>query len=183
MQSQPLVTATLSTIEWFNGTDKSNTMSWLEQVEVVVEKNNQAPLEVGMAKLKGAPLCNVHKTCDLTWQWWRKLLIEIYLDTLYVSDVMVAYNWISQAEDKSVLQYLIYAKDYLECINHTSRLASMDGSGLNHISVVQGLSDNYVRWRASRDAENWKTMADAFDSIPQKVRMAGKTKAYNEPRY
>ena len=45
----------------------------------------------------------------------------------------VAYNRISQAEDESVSQYLKCAKDYLEQINHTSRLASMDSSGLNHI--------------------------------------------------
>ena len=96
---------------------------------------------------------------------------------------MVAYNRILQAEDESVSQYLICAKDYSEYINHTSRLASMDGSGLNHISLVQGLSDNYIRWRVSKDAENGKTMADAFDSIAQIARMAGKTKAYNEPRY
>ena len=87
---------------------------------------------------------------------------------------MVACNRILQAEDKSVSQHLICAKDYLECINDTSRLARMDSSGLNHISLVQGLSDNYVRQRASKDAENWKTMADAFDSITQIVRMAGK---------
>ena len=99
----------------------------------------------------------------------KKLLIENYSDTLYVSDVMVAYNRISQAEDKSVSQYLIPAKDYLECINHTSRLASMDSSGLNHISLVKGLSDNYIRCRASKDAENLKTMANAFDSIAQVV--------------
>ena len=59
----------------------------------------------------------------------------------------------------------------------------MDGSGLNHISLVQGLSDNCTRQRASKDAENWKTMADAFDSIAKIVRTAGETKAYNEPRY
>ena len=91
MQNQPLATVALSTIDWFDGTDKSNTMSWLEQVEVVAERNNQAPLE--------------------------------------------------------------------------------------------GLIDNYVRWRASKDAENWKAMADAFDSIAKIARMAGKTKAYNKPRY
>ena len=62
MQSQPLTTSALSAINWFDGTDKSNTMPWMEQVEVVVERNNQAPLEVGMAKLKGAPLCDTHKT-------------------------------------------------------------------------------------------------------------------------
>ena len=55
MQNQPFATVALSAIDWFDGTDKSNTMSWLEQVEVVAERNNQAPLEVGMAKLKGEP--------------------------------------------------------------------------------------------------------------------------------
>ena len=59
MQNQPLATVALCAIDWFDGTDKSNT--WLEQVEVVAERNNQAPLEVGMAKLKGTPLCTVHK--------------------------------------------------------------------------------------------------------------------------
>ena len=46
---------------------------------------------------------------------------------------MVAYNRISYPEDKSFSQYLICAKDYLEWINHTNRLVSMDVSGLNHI--------------------------------------------------
>ena len=96
---------------------------------------------------------------------------------------MVAYNRISQTEDESVSQYLIHAKDYLEHINHTNRLSSMDGSGCNHISLVQGLSDHYIRRRASKDVENWNTMADAFDSIIKIVRTVGKTKAYNEPRY
>ena len=164
MQNQPLATVALSAIDWFNGTDKSNTMSWLEQVAVVAERNHQAPLEVGMAKLKGACLCNVHKIYYLTWQWLWKLLIENYSDNPYVSDMMVAYNRISQAEDKSVSQYLIHATDYLEWINHTSRLASIDGSGLNHISLVQGLSENYIR-RASKDVENWKTMVDALTPL------------------
>ena len=75
----------------------------------------------------------------------KKITNRKHSYTPYVSDVMVAYNRISQAENKSVLQYLMCAKDYLECINDTSRLLSMDGSGLNHISLVQGLSDNYVR--------------------------------------
>ena len=154
-------------------------MSCLEQVEVVAERNSQAPLKVGMAKLKGTHLCDVHKICDLPWPQLRKLLIENYSDIPYVSDTMVASNSISQAEDKSVSQYLIHAKDYLECINHTSRLSSMDGSGLNHISLVQGLSDTYVRRRASKDAENWKTMADGFDSIAKIVRTAGEQKHMN----
>ena len=59
----------------------------------------------------------------------------------------------------------------------------MDSSGLNHISLVQGLSNSHVRRMASKEAENWRTMADAFDSITKIAQMAGKTKAYNKPRY
>ena len=77
MQNQPLVTAALSVIDWFDGTGKFNTMFWLEQVGVVVERNNQVPLKVGMAELKGVPLCNIHKTCNVTWPGLRKLLIKI----------------------------------------------------------------------------------------------------------
>ena len=80
MQNQPLARVALSTINWFDGTDKSNIKSWLEQVEVVAERNNQVPLEVGMAKLKGAPLCDIHKICNLTCPQFRKLLIENYSD-------------------------------------------------------------------------------------------------------
>ena len=183
MQNQQLATIAVSAIDWFDGTDKSNTMSWLQQMEVVAERNNQAPLEVDMAKLKGTPLCHVHKIHDLTWPQLQILLVENYSDMLYISDAMVAYNRISQAEDESVSQYLILAKNYLQQINHTSRLASKDDSGLNHISLVQGFSDNYVRRRASKDAENWKTMANAFDSIAKIARTTGKTKAYNKPKY
>ena len=93
------------------------------------------------------------KIFNLTWPQLRKLLIESCSDTQYVSDVIVAYNRISQAEKKLVSQYLICAKDYFEQINHTSRLASMDSSGLNHVSLVQGLSDKYVSCGASKDAD------------------------------
>ena len=44
MQNQLLATVALSANDWFDGTNKSNTMSWQEQVEVVAERNNQAPL-------------------------------------------------------------------------------------------------------------------------------------------
>ena len=67
MQKQPLAQAALNAIDWFDGTDKSNTVSWLKQVEVVAKRNNQTPMEVGMAKLKGAPLHDIHKIHDLTW--------------------------------------------------------------------------------------------------------------------
>ena len=105
MQKQPLAQAVLSATDWCEGTDKSNTMSWLEQVGVVAERNNQTSMEVGMAKLMEAPLHGIHIICYLTWPHLHKVLIENYSDTPYISDAMVAYNRIAQAEDKSVLQY------------------------------------------------------------------------------
>ena len=102
------------------------------------------------------------------------MLIENYSNSQYVSDAMVAYTKISQAENESVSQYLMCAKDYLERINHTSRLSSMDSSGLNHISLFQSLSNSYVGRRASKEVENWRRMADAFDSITKIAKMVGK---------
>ena len=61
IQNQPVATSALSTINQFDDMEKSNTMSWMEQVEMITKRNNQAPLEVCMAKLKGAHLYNVHK--------------------------------------------------------------------------------------------------------------------------
>ena len=181
MQNQPLATVALSTMDWFDGTDNqtpclcwSRWKWWLKQPSTIRGR---------YGKTKGSTSMQCTQNMQFNLAAVTKLLIENYSDTPYVSDVMVVYNRISQAEDKSVSQYLICAKDYLEQINHTSRLASMDGSGLNHISLVQGLSDNYIRRRASKDAENWKTMADAFDSIAKIMRATGKTKAHNEPRY
>ena len=97
--------------------------------------------------------------------------------------MQVTCNKISQAENDSVSQYLMHVKDYLEHINHTNRLSSKDSSRINHISFIQGLSDSYVRRRASKEAENWRTLGDAFYSITKIAKTAGKTKAYSEPRY
>ena len=49
MQKQLLAQAALNAIDWSDGTGKSNTMSWLEQAEVVAKRNNLTPMEVGMA--------------------------------------------------------------------------------------------------------------------------------------
>ena len=56
---QPLVTAALNTIMEFDGADKSSTIPWLDQVEMVVERNSADPVEVGISKLVGIPLRNV----------------------------------------------------------------------------------------------------------------------------
>ena len=68
---QPFVTAALSTIKEFDGTDKSSTIPWLNQVDLVAEKSSTNPIEIGISKLVGIPLRNMinikHEEGNLMW--------------------------------------------------------------------------------------------------------------------
>ena len=56
---QPLATAAPSVIREFDGTEKGSTIPWLNQVELVAERNNTNPTEIGISKLVGIPLRNM----------------------------------------------------------------------------------------------------------------------------
>ena len=64
------MTAALSAIKDFDGTDKSSIVPWLDQVELVKERNNISPIEIGISKVVGIPLRNMititHKEGNLT---------------------------------------------------------------------------------------------------------------------
>ena len=59
----------------------------------------------------------------------------------------------------------------------------MTGGGLNHLPLVQGIKDLYIRQRVAKEAEKCKTMGDTFISISKQARAAERTKAYHKPRY
>ena len=86
-----------------------------------------------------------------------------------------------QGEVESVVQYLVRATMYLERINHMSKLSNMNGGGLNHLPLVQGIKDLYIR--VPKEAENWSVLEGAFNSISKHARAEERTKAYHEPRY
>ena len=58
---------------------------------------------------------------------------------------MSSYMKITEGEEESVAKYLVRAKTYLERINHTSKLSNMNGGGLNHLPLVQGVKDSFIR--------------------------------------
>ena len=64
-----------------------------------------------------------------------------------------------------------------------SELSNMNGGGLNNLPLVQGVKDWYIRWGVAKEAVNWRTMDDAFNSISKHARVTESTKAYLEPRY
>ena len=53
---QVLAQFTLNAIQEFNGSDRETTLSWLDRMELVVERTGFDPLEVGISKLKGLAL-------------------------------------------------------------------------------------------------------------------------------
>ena len=71
---------------------------------------------------------------------------------------MSSYMKMTQGEEESVAQYLARAKTYLERINHTLKLFNMNGGGLNHMLLVQGVQNSYIRQRVVKEAKNWGTM-------------------------
>ena len=117
------------------------------------------------------------------WHTFHEVLTENYSDVPYVSDIMTCYLKIIQGEEKSVAQYFVRAKMYLERINHTSKLSNINGGGLKHIPLAQGLKDSYIRQRVAKEAENWRTMEEAFNCISRHTRAAERMKPYHEPRY
>ena len=183
---QPLVTAALNAIKEFDGSDKSSTIPWLDQVEMVAERNSTDPVEVGISKLVGIPLRNIItikcEAGDLIWCKFCQVLTENYSDVPYVSDAMTCYLKIMQGEEKSVTQYLVRAESYLEKINH-SKLSNMNGGSLNHLPLVHGLKDSYIRQRVAREEENLRMMEEAINNISKHARAAERTKAYHKPRY
>ena len=56
LSKTPLQQAALDTISSFDGSNKADTMSWLEQVELLAERGKESAVEIAMAKLKGNPL-------------------------------------------------------------------------------------------------------------------------------
>ena len=111
------MTAALNAIKEFDGSDKSSTISWLDQVEMVAETNSTDPVEVGVSKLLAIPLRNIIKIkCkegNLMWHKFHQVLTENYSDVSYVSDAMICYLKIIKGEEESVTQHLVRAKTYL----------------------------------------------------------------------
>ena len=125
------------------------TIPWLDQVEIVAETNNTDLSEVGISRLVGIPLRNIItikcKEGNLTWHKFHQVLTGNYSNVPYVSDIMTCYLKIIQEKGESLMKCLVRAKTYLERIIHMSKLDNMNGGGLNHLPLVQGLKDPYIK--------------------------------------
>ena len=56
LSKNPLQQAALDAINSFDSSNKADTTSWLEQVELLAERGKESAVEIAMAKLKGNPV-------------------------------------------------------------------------------------------------------------------------------
>ena len=72
LSRNPLQQAALDAINSFDGSNKAETTSWLEQIELLAERGKESVVEIVMAKLKGnlQQLISTLKkeTGDITWE-------------------------------------------------------------------------------------------------------------------
>ena len=59
----------------------------------------------------------------------------------------------------------------------------MSGKGLNNLPLVQGLRDNHIRRRVTKEHQSWDTMEDTYRSINKTAKSEVRTRAYQEPKY
>ena len=105
-------------------------------------------VEIGMSKSKGMILHDVNaasKEVTLTYFWLCQLLIDHYLNILYVSATLNAYFHLAQGEHESIAQYLTRAKVLLKCIHHNSKMCNIPGIGYDKLYLVRGLDSPHVQ--------------------------------------
>ena len=56
LSKNPLQQAAFDAISSFDGSNKADIISWLEQVELLAERGKESAVEIAMVKLKGNPL-------------------------------------------------------------------------------------------------------------------------------
>ena len=95
LSRNPLQQAALDPINSFDGSNKAETTSWLEQIELLAERGKESAVEIAMAKLKGNPLWVIStlkkETGNITWEPLKNTLLKKYPDVPYRSNALAKY--------------------------------------------------------------------------------------------
>ena len=106
LSRNPLQQAALDAINSFDGSNKAETTSWLEQIELLAERGKESAVEIAMAKLKGNLLWVIStlkkEMGNITWESLKNTLLKKYSDVPYRSNAMAKYFEIRQDEDEIV---------------------------------------------------------------------------------
>ena len=107
-------------------------------------------LSIALSKLQGVPIklasyleskeTNLGKT--LVWSSLKKHLTGNYLEFLYDTHAINAYNSLQQGTYESTEAYLHRVQDKLEHIHHMDDMSSITAIGTNHARILTSLKDS-----------------------------------------
>ena len=91
----------MDAISSFDGSNKADTTSWLEQVELLAKRGKESAVEIAMAKLKDNPLRVISTQKGNRSSYvdaLKNTLLKKYSDVPYRSNAMVKYFAIRQVK-------------------------------------------------------------------------------------
>ena len=143
----------------------------MQSVENAAKLCNLDTLSITLSKLQGPPLKSAHSLeskevssgKQLYWHSLKKHLTTNYLEVLYDTHAINAYNNLHQGNNESLSAYLHRAQDILEHIHHTSDMTSISTIGTNHGKILNGLKDSRLRNKLAKSkAKKWTTMSQVL---------------------
>ena len=122
-------------------------------MENVAKLCNLDTLSIALSKLQGPPLKSAHfleskevsSGKQLDWHSLKNHLTTNYLEILYDTHTINAYDNLHQGSDESTSAYLHRAQDILECIHHRSNMTSISTISTNHVKILTGLKDSRLQ--------------------------------------
>ena len=103
---------------------------------------------------------------QLNWHSLKKHLTNNYSKILYNTHAINAYDNIHQGSDESTSVYPHRVQDILECIHHTTNMATISAIGTNHAKILTGLKDSRLCNKlAESKAKKWTNMSQVLQDV------------------
>ena len=164
----------LNSVKIFDGNNKSEFTSWVQSVENAAKLCNLNTLSITLSKLQGPPLKLAHfleskevsAGKQLSWHSLKKHLTDNYSKIPYDTHATRAYDNLHQGSDESTSAYLHRVQDILECIHHTTDMATISAISTNHAKILTGLKDGRLHNKLAKSkAKKWTNMSQVLQDV------------------
>ena len=103
---------------------------------------------------------------QLSWHSLKKHLTNNYSEIPYNTHAINVYDNLQQGSDESTSAYLHRAQDILECIHHTTDMATFSAIVTNHAKILTGLKDGRLHNKLAKSkAKKWTNMSQVLQDV------------------
>ena len=192
LQLQLLQQSTLNSIKIFNGSNKAEFATWVQNIKNAARLCNLDALSISLSKLQGAPqkLANylegkeINSGKQLSWTTLKQHLISNYSEIPHDTHSINTYDTFQQGTDESTDSYLHRAHDILEHIHHTNDMSSISVIHTNQVKILTGLKDGKLCNKlAESKAKKWTTMAQVLQDIAEMALNFERSRGYLLPSF